>query len=501
MKAAARYLATLAISLVLGCDSGGQGTLRPEAGATADAPTATQAETGPLEPSPEAGIAAIDAGQLRNVVMVVDDGFDPSVAELRGKVVASYTIECDPSSDGVDGGVDAGVDPLVFGEEPDFDRAKRDLIAALREPDRSCRLRAGLQPYDRSLFAGVEPLRERWNSALRADTDVASAFTTAEYAEITAALTNAPRDARVHGTSVAGLLAYENPDLRLVLVQYPTLSTSEVTAAVQCISQTTIDRAMALLDDAEVRAAYVGRPRADLDRGLDDVISWSHVGSLNLSIGVLSTKAIEDAMVAEGCARVDLGPWQARLSELDREQEKAQSAPAALSVQSAGNEGVAIDSPADSADCRQGDPTHMLVGAYGVDGARARFSNYGLCVDMLAPGQSILAPLPGNWLLPQDGTSFSAPLITRLLSMEAPLPFEPSQTGAWLISLREGEGRIPPARFPADVVYDPSKAATPDASPRVVSAARAATKPAGHRPTDAVKLGRLLWILKRLGHR
>ncbi len=68
-----------------------------------------------------------------------------------------------------------------------------------------------------------------------------------------------------------------------------------------------------------------------------------------------------------------------------------------------------VDSPADSADCRLGNPTHMLVGAYGVDGTLASFSNHGLCVDVVAPGQSIIAPLPGDWLLPQDGTSFSAP--------------------------------------------------------------------------------------------
>src|SRR5450759_2704264 len=122
---------------------------------------------------------------------------------------------------------------------------------------------------------------------------------------------------------------------------------------------------MALRADAQGRAAYVSRPRADLDRGLDDVISRNNVGSLNLSLGVLSTYAVEDAMVAQGCARVDLGPWQARLSALDRAQEAAQSAPSALTVQSAGNEGVVVDSPADSADSRQGDPTHMLVGAYG----------------------------------------------------------------------------------------------------------------------------------------
>jgi hypothetical protein len=482
MKAAGRYLATLALSLLLGCESGGHGG------------------AGSADGGADGGAVAVDAGPLRYVVMVVDDGFDPSVAELSGKVVASHTIECDQSSNSVDGGVEAGADPLAEGANPNFDQAKSNLIAALQEPDRSCWLREGMQPYDRHLLASVDGYRDRWNAALRADTDLTQAFTTTEYAAIVSALQNAPQDARVHGTSVAGLLAYQNPDLRLVLVQYPMLSTSEVEAQVECTSQATLDQAMALLADAEVRAAYVSRPRGDLDRGLDEVISRDHVGSLNLSLGVLSTRAVEDAMVAQGCARVDLGPWQARLSDLDRAQESAQSAPSALSVQSAGNEGVVVDSPADSSDCRMGDPTHMLVGAYGVDGVLASFSNHGLCVDVLAPGQDVIAPLPGNWLLPQDGTSFSAPLVTRLASMEAPLPWEPSQTRSWLISLRDGTSTIPAARFPADVVYDPVKKANMTAS----DSASAVPGRLGrmHAPrVGLVQLRRLLWIPKRLARR
>jgi hypothetical protein len=482
MKAAGRYLATLALSLLLGCESGGHGG------------------AGSADGGADGGAVAIDAGPLRYVVMVVDDGFDPSVAELSGKVVASHTIECVPSSDSVDGGAGAGADPLAEGANPNFTQAKSDLIAALQAPDRSCWLREGMQPYDQHLLASVDGYRDRWNAALRADTDLTQAFTTTEYAAIMSALQNAPQDARVHGTSVAGLLAYQNPDLRVVLVQYPMLSTSEVTAEVQCTSQATIDQAMALLADPEVRAAYVSRPRADLDRGLDDVISQNSVGSLNLSLGVLSTQAVEDAMVAQGCARVDLAPWQARLSELDREQEAAQSAPSALSVQSAGNEGVVVDSPADSSDCRQGDPTHMLVGAYGVDGVLASFSNHGLCVDVVAPGQSIIAPLPGNWLLPQDGTSFSAPLVARLVSMEAPLPFEPSQARNWLVSLRDSASTIPIAKFPPDVVYNPVKKANMIAS----ASASAGLRRLGPMPAPRValvQLRRLLWIPKRLAGR
>ncbi len=44
--------------------------------------------------------------------------------------------------------------------------------------------------------------------------------------------------------------------------------------------------------------------------------------------------------------------------------------------------------------------------------------------------------------------------------MEAPLPFEPSQTRDWLVSLRDSASTIPIAKFPPDVVYDPLKKAS-----------------------------------------
>jgi hypothetical protein len=73
--------------------------------------------------------------------MVVDDGFDPSVAELSDKVVASHTIGCDQSSNSADGGVEAGADPLAEGANSNFDQAHSDPIAALQEHDHSCWLR------------------------------------------------------------------------------------------------------------------------------------------------------------------------------------------------------------------------------------------------------------------------------------------------------------------------------------------------------------------------
>jgi thermitase len=52
----------------------------------------------------------------------------------------------------------------------------------------------------------------------------------------------------------------------------------------------------------------------------------------------------------------------------------------------------------------------ILVGASDSSGARASFSNYGPAIDLMAPGVSIYAPLPGNTYAYGTGTSFSSPI-------------------------------------------------------------------------------------------
>lgn len=445
-----------------------------------------------------------EAGQVdgpqRNVVMVIDDGFAPSLPVFAGKLLAGLTIECDPSPGSTDAGIadagDASVDPLVAGENADLAQAKGSLLAALAQPDRTCRLREGLDAYDQPLLASVNQYRDRWNAALRASADLAQAFSSAERTQISAALAALPQDARVHGSFTAGLVAYDNPEVELVLVQYPTRSRDEVAASVPCIAQSTIDRAAALLSDPEIRAAYIARPEADLDHALNAVAIRYAVGIANVSLGPLATRAVEDAMVANGCARVDLQPYQGLLTDLDAARNLAQPGVPVLMIESAGNDGVQIDSGADQSECYLDAPDHMLIGAYGVDGLPTSFTNFGRCVALQAPGESVLVTLPGGWLLPEDGTSFSAPLVSWLASREAPQPFAPASTRAWLLAQGDPSNRIPLSRFPDHTVYAPSSAVTTAAQPLTLG------KPTlrGRLPdrVSAVQLHRLLWIVERV---
>jgi subtilisin family serine protease len=59
----------------------------------------------------------------------------------------------------------------------------------------------------------------------------------------------------------------------------------------------------------------------------------------------------------------------------------------------------------------------ILVGATDSGGQRPAFSNYGTPIDMVAPGVSIYAPLPGNTYAYGTGTSFSSPISAGIAAL------------------------------------------------------------------------------------
>jgi len=128
-----------------------------------------------------------------------------------------------------------------------------------------------------------------------------------------------------------------------------------------------------------------------------------------------------------------------------------------LTVQAAGNDGAQIDSITDALDCDRGDPLNLSVGSLALDGTVSTFSNHGACVDLYAPGESVITPVAGGWYFAVDGTSFSAPLAARALSLAATAPFDPAQARQQLLAQNAATGeQLPPAAFPGDFFYQPA---------------------------------------------
>lgn len=80
-------------------------------------------------------------------------------------------------------------------------------------------------------------------------------------------------------------------------------------------------------------------------------------------------------------------------------------------VFSAGNENGKVGYPANS------DSRVLVVGAINKDGERASFSNYGSCLDVVAPGEDVYCLYPGSGTIKSSGTSFAAPQVAGLAAM------------------------------------------------------------------------------------
>jgi len=381
----------------------------------------------------------------RVTVMVIDDGFDVSLPVFEGKVAATYTVTCPREQGSSD--LAAAMTPVQDdAAATEFTSRKAALLAQLAESDDGCRLVAGLPPPGTPL-ADLEPDRAAWNAAI-------AAGTFGEAPPIVPDIFIRLLAGSFHGTATAGLIAHENPRVQLVLVQRRTDEARQDTTP-SCPRQDQLDESVRLLADPDVRSAYLARPRAELDRQLDEVKLRHHVGIVNESYGRLPRAVLEDAWSARGCPAVSLRPYMALLTDLEQAFTAAHPGAPVLTLKAAGNDGLSLDDAEDSEECQRSDGTRLLVGSYGAREERSPFSNYGACVDVFAPGEDVVVNLPGGWLFPfLSGTSFAAPLLTRLVTLSAPLPFDPGRASAALLGERDTRRFIPLARFPRALLWD-----------------------------------------------
>jgi len=418
-----------------------------------------------------------DAARPPVTVMVIDHGFDPSHPTVTQKITAAYTIECrgpdagadaGASSDG-DGGAagDGGADGGTAADARPFAEARSALLVELGRPDETCRLRPGIEARPNP-FADLEGKRLAWNQAIRAGQLVGNPFAPSPFDALFAQLLDRLKNHPVHGTATAGMIAQENPAVRLVLVERVLGDLGTVQQQFTCILQDEVDEAVALFSDPEVRAAYLARPSSTLDRDLAAALFLHQVGIVNESFGRVSRLALERLQQEKRCKPVALRPYFALMVELDRLREEAHPRPA-LVTKAAGNDGALINGPEDSLDCRLGSTGLVLVGSYGRNSVRSSFSNFGGCLDAYAPGEQVIAPLPGDWVMSVAGTSFSAPLAVRLATLTAPAPFAPDTARAALLALRQPNRNLPLALFPPTLV--------PYARPRPVGQALTAVEP------------------------
>jgi hypothetical protein len=432
------------------------------------------------------------SNQQQNV-MVIDEGIDLSASDLQGKVSAAYTETCvdQPASDAGSPTGDGG----AVSSGAAFDALKQMFLAELAQPDDSCHLTSGISAKANPLPT-IAKFEARWNAMVRANQTPSEVFNSAEIRQLMGPIDTEFSSFGYHGTATSTTVAHANPSVRLVLVERELGSESSLQMNFPCIAQSDIDQFVDLLNDSQVYTAFVNQP-ATVDGELAAAQAKYDVGIVNESFGAESRQTLE-MLQSQYCATpVDLSAYFTLLDQATIDHNATLTGPAVLTVQAAGNDGVQIDTGADSLSCDLGDPKALLVGAYNPGTlAQNTFSNYGACVNLYAPGQAIVVEYAGGWLTWGDGTSFSSPLTVRYASMskDMPAPFAPDTARtAVLAAIQPSNQFLPVGLFPTDFFYTPQQTTTDFAVPLANPKAAAA-----RRPPSKYELHRVLGPLNRL---
>lgn len=401
---------------------------------------------------PESVLVPFDCPDLppdptKHTVLVFDRGFDLSLPVFQGKIAGCYTVTCSGGSPGE--------------EAKTYDDLRRITIDEAKRQDTSCTLKKGIALRKSKSFESIAGKQDAWNRVFfekRATSELQDARATADILEGEGTFS-------YHGTSTASAIGFDNPNVRFVFVEEPRILRSA--SEISCPRDQDIRDSERLYRDPEVKAALIASPLSLQDEDLMNVMLHHGVTLENASFGSLPRTMLERM-----CPSGAWAGYFGAVADIVREQSARmrqtlnQRGLKVLTVAAAGNEGATIDSRNDLSECVEprtepltdAESAEVMVGSYSPQSfARSSFTNFGACVELLAPGEGILTLTPDGFALPLSGTSFSTPLTVRLLSMSTPPQATPR---AMLESLRtlvaaQPERKLPLASFDARMFYIP----------------------------------------------
>lgn len=401
--------------------------------------------------------------------MVIDDGFDKDHSVFKGKILASYTLDC-----GESGG--AYVESAAS--------TANDIVSALTTRDNYCVLREGLTINKSKSFKDIAKYRDRWNDAILNKRAV-DQFEKDPREKILDVLSGETGTYTYHGTETAGLIAFQNPGIKLVLVQYgvtsandanKTQGVSQGTTAgasvpatslppalapkVVCPTQAELDKRAKTLSDPIVTAAFSKAVSPSFERLVTDLVQKHRVTLMSYSIAKMTRQAREAEIKAiKECAPVNFrayykarGAYEGAVADAVWRERDATGV-RALFVRAAGNDGYTIDSLEDSLDCWNGRGAALTVGSFDVNGRVSEFSNRGQCVDSYVLGNRMVVASPDGFLSVASGTSFSTPLLTRYLMRHYPATTSRTAMVADIKAKLNGDGLLPLTVLPEELAY------------------------------------------------
>ncbi|MGE0173316.1 MAG: S8 family serine peptidase [Oligoflexales bacterium] len=396
-----------------------------------------------------------------HTVMVIDDGFDVNHPVFKGKIAAAYTITCDESSDGFQ-------DP----EPTTYEELRLQVLESLKKRDDSCHLEKNVTVETNPDLPKVQSNRDPWNEAVEnkqigglilyfemlaynAPTapkpEKVGSLSTEEALKTLLVLDGYSAEGEYltefhqHGTMTAGTVAYQNPNVKLVLVHMdlggPSQARSNVTAKAgdddddddddsdqsDCPSQESFDLEAQLMEDQQVLDAISKQP-ARVDEELGKIMREHGVTLVNKSYGANPASMLEQEFADQGC-KVSLHKWVAAQAKMEAARAKylvdSKTMPRVLNIRAAGNESTLIDTVEEGSQCVM--PDEIEVGSVDYNKQRSAFSNYGKCVDTYIGGEDLVLAVPGGFLKVASGTSFSSPAFARYITLNYPSTFNIDQ--------------------------------------------------------------------------
>jgi hypothetical protein len=390
------------------------------------------------------------AGPNAHTVMIIDDGFDASHEVFKSKVVGQYTVSCDQEKIAI---------PESEFNGTSAEQAKTVLRNRYLSPKSTCKVTEGIKFTKPADFTRIQQFRDKWNEGLRQKVGTLDGATVQNITRILSS------SGKFHGTNTSGLIAYQNPDVKLVLVQMELGGPNSPRVRALCPTQRGVNNWVEAHKDSAVRKGFIEGPSDTFESALDDVAKKHQVTLVNMSFGREPRSLHEKTLADAGCGQIDYRQYYEITNELDRaraafqksrDTEKNRRQP--LAIQAAGNDGVRIDSTSDSFECSDPQGNLLVAGSLDVTGQRSRFSNFGRCVDYYILGSRVVVAAPDNFLHVVNGTSFSSPLLARYITREFPASEPAASIVSKLKAKADGSGNLTKGAVPAELSYEDDQA-------------------------------------------
>jgi hypothetical protein len=269
---------------------------------------------------------------------------------------------------------------------------------------------------------------------------------------------------KFHGTNTSGLIAYQNPNIKLVLVQMELGGPDSPRVRARCPTQRGVNTWVEAHKDGAVRKEFIEGPSETFEAALDDVVNRYKVTLVNMSFGRQPRPLLEKTLAEAGCGQFDYRQYYESTNELERARDTfqrskrpAKDRPQPLAIQAAGNDGLRVDSTADSFECSNPEGNLLVAGSHDLNGQKSRFTNFGKCIDYYVLGSRVIVAAPGNFLNVVNGTSFSSPLLARFISRE----FSASESAESILqklkTKADAAGNLTKGAVPVELSYEDDK--------------------------------------------